>query len=119
MDYEEFNEAIRQSGTKTVLSLKKRCKEWYMFRWNNLLPIIEEKNQLVHTLHQQDHPMEVTKLLKCSLKRVSKQVKDMVLIAKLHWYSHVCLHIHDMHMNPRVAWEYIRILRGGKAAPHK
>ncbi len=63
--------------------------------------------------------MEVTESLKCSLKHVSKQVKDMVLLAKLHWYSHVCSHIHDMCMNPRVAWEYIRILRGGKAAHHK
>ncbi len=63
--------------------------------------------------------MEVTKSLKCSLKGVSKQVKGMVLLAKLHWYSHVCLHIHNMRMNPQVAWEYIRILRGGKAAHHK
>ena len=104
MDYKDFNEAIRQSGTKTVLSLKEQCKGWYMFSRNNLLPIIEEKNQLVHTLRQQDHPMEVTELLKCSLKRVSKQVRDIVLLATLHWYSHVCLHIHDMRINPQVAW---------------
>jgi hypothetical protein len=90
-----------------------------MFSRNNLLPIIEEKNQLVHTLRQQDHPMEVTELLKCSLKHVSKQVRDMVLLAKLCWYSHVCLHIHNMRMNPRAAWEYIRILRGSKATHHK
>jgi hypothetical protein len=31
MDYEEFNKAIRQSGTKTALSRKERCKGWYMF----------------------------------------------------------------------------------------
>jgi hypothetical protein len=115
MDYEEFNEAIRQSGTKTALSLKEQCKGWYMFSRNNLLPIIEEKNQFVHTLHQQEHPMEVTELLKCSLKRTSKKVKDMVLLAKLHWYSHVCSHIHNMRMIPWVTWEYIRILRGGEA----
>jgi hypothetical protein len=119
MDYKEFNEAIRQAGTKTVLSLKEGCKGWYMFSRNNLLPILEEKNQLVHTLRQQDHPMVASESLKCSLKRMSKQVKVMVLLAKLPWYSHVCLHIHDMRMDPWVAWEYIRILRGGKAAHHK
>jgi hypothetical protein len=90
-----------------------------MFSQNNLLPIIKEKNQPVHTLRQQDHPMKVTELLKCSLKCVSKQVKDMVLLAKSRWYSHVCLHINNMRMNPWVAWEYICILRGGKAAHHK
>ena len=48
MDYKELNEAICQSGTKTALSHKERCKGWYMFSRNDLLPIIEEKNQLVH-----------------------------------------------------------------------
>ncbi len=42
----------------------------------------------------------------------------MVLLARSSWYSYVCLHIHGMHMNPWVAWEY-RILRGSKAAHHK
>jgi hypothetical protein len=119
MDYKEFNEAIRHIGTKTALSLKERCKGWYMFSRNNLLLIIEEKNQLVHTLRQRDHSMEVADLLKCSLKRVLKQVKDMILLAKWRWYGHVCSHIHDMRMNPRVAWEYILILRGSEAAHHK
>jgi hypothetical protein len=107
------------SGTKTALSLKEQCKGWHMFRRNNLLLIIEEKNKLVHTLRQQDHPIEVADLLKCSLKLVSKQVKDMVLLAKSLWYSHICSKIQDMRMNPRVAWEYIRILRGSEAAHHK
>jgi hypothetical protein len=43
----------------------------------------------------------------------------MVLLAKLHWYSHVCSHIHNMCMNRQVVWEYIHILRGGEAAHHK
>ncbi len=38
-------------------------------------------------------------LLQSSLKRVTKQVKDMVLLAKLRWYSNICLHIHDMRVN--------------------
>jgi hypothetical protein len=74
-----------------------------MFSWNDLLPIIEEINQLVHILHQSDHPIEVANSLKCSLKCVSKQVKDMVvLLAKIHWYSNICLHIHDMQVNPQI-----------------
>ena len=50
---------------------------------------------------------------------MTKQVKDKVLLAKSHWYSNICSHIHDMQVNPRLAWEYIRIFTGGKTAHHK
>jgi hypothetical protein len=84
MDYEEFNDVIQKSGANTALSLKEQCEGgWYVFSRNDLLPIIDEKNQLVHTLHQGGHLVVVADLLRCSLKHESMQVKDMVLIAKL------------------------------------
>ncbi len=43
----------------------------------------------------------------------------MVLLAKSRWYSNICLHIHDMQVNPRLAWEYICILTDGETAHHK
>jgi hypothetical protein len=50
MHYEEFNDAIRQSRMNTAISLKERCKGWYELSQTELMPIIEEKNRLVHTL---------------------------------------------------------------------
>jgi hypothetical protein len=50
---------------------------------------------------------------------MTKQVKYMVLLAKSHWYSNICSHIHDTRVNPRLAWENIRILTGGRSAHHK
>ena len=44
---------------------------------------------------------------------------DMVLLAKLRWYSNICLHIHDMGVNPRLAWEYDNIITSGEMAHHK
>jgi hypothetical protein len=73
----------------------------------------------VHTLRQKVHSAEVTDLLQGSLKHVMKQVKDKVLLAKSRWYSNICLHIHDMQENPRLAWGYIHIFTGGKTAHHK
>ena len=40
-------------------------------------------------------------------------------MAKARWYAHLCEHIHDMSMNPRKAWEYIRILTKGETAHHR
>ena len=91
----------------------------YEFSQTELLPITEEKNLLVHTLQHKVHSVEVAGSLRYSLKRVTKQVKDMVLLAKTCWYSNICLHIHDMRVNPRLAWEYICIITGGKTAHHK
>ncbi len=119
MDNEEFNDAICQSEMNTALSLKECCEGWYKFSQTELLLIIEEKNQLVHTLRHKVHSMEVAGLLQCSLKPVTKQVKEMVLHAKSRWYSNICLHIHDMRVNPWLAWEYICILMGGKTVHHK
>ena len=62
MNYEESNDAIRQSGMNTAISLKERCKGWYEFSQTELMPIIEEKNWLVHTLRQKVHSVKVTDL---------------------------------------------------------
>jgi hypothetical protein len=118
MNYEEFNDAIHQSGMNTAISLKERCEGWYEFSQTELMPIIEEKNRLVHTLQQKVLSVETADLLQGSLKCVTKQVKDKVLLAKLCWYSNICSHIHEQ-VNPRLAWEYIHILTGGETAHHK
>jgi hypothetical protein len=57
--------------------------------------------------------------MQISLQRLSKLVKDQVLLAKAKWAAHICSKIHDMHSNPRIAWEYIRILTGGTTGHHK
>ena len=40
-------------------------------------------------------------------------------LAKARWYKGICEKIHEMSMNPRLAWENIRILTGGETAHHK
>ena len=120
MDYDDFNTAILDAGKATIVTIKERCQGWYEFSKNDLMPIIEEKNRLVHTLRHADGiPDTVITSLKCHLKRITKHVKDMVLLAKSRWYSSICGRIHDMRMNPRLAWENIRTLTGGESAHHK
>jgi hypothetical protein len=35
------------------------------------------------------------------------------------WYAKICSKIHNMKVNPCVAWEHIRLLAKGKTAHHK
>jgi hypothetical protein len=53
------------------------------------------------------------------LARLNKNIKDKVLIAKAQWAAHICSKIHDMAMNPRLAWEHIRLFTGGSIVHHK
>ena len=102
------------------MTIKERCQGWYEFSKNELMPVIEEKNRLVHTLRHADGiPDAAIISLRCHLKRITKHVKDMVLLAKSRWYSNICGRIHDMRMNPRLSWENIRTLTGGESAHHK
>jgi hypothetical protein len=54
--------------------------------------------------------------LQQQLKNVNKQNRDLIDLAKLRWYSGICTNIHNMRMNPRLAWENIHLLTGGETA---
>jgi hypothetical protein len=57
--------------------------------------------------------------IKMRLKLVNKRNHDLVELVKARWYKGVCGKIHEMNMDPRLAWENIRILTGGETAHHK
>jgi hypothetical protein len=57
--------------------------------------------------------------LQQQLKNVNKQNPDLVDLAKSCWYSGICTNIHNMRMNPRLAWENIPLLTGRETAHHK
>jgi len=79
-----------------------------------------KKNQLRH--HLQDRsglsPDEITHI-KAQLTVINKHNHDLVELAKARWYKGICEKIHEMSMNPRLAWENIQILTGGETAHRK
>ncbi len=84
------------------------------------MPAIKEKNRLRHWLHSK-HPLTLAEIdnLKKKLKEINKRNCDLVELAKARWYSGICEKIHNMRMNPWLAWENIRILTGRETAHHK
>jgi hypothetical protein len=74
MDYDDFNTAILDSGRATALTIKERCKGWYMFSRNALMPVIEEKNRIFYTLQHSNLPITASDSLQCHLTRVSKPI---------------------------------------------
>jgi hypothetical protein len=120
MSYEEFNDTIKNAGEETALLVKSRCDDWFQFNAEELAPPIEECNQLFHTLcSSASLSPSIVDSMRVQLQCLNKNVKDKVLIAKARWASHLCSKIHDMRLNPHVAWEYICLLTGGTTVHHK
>ena len=105
---------------KTAMSIENKCKGWYTASEAILAPASEEKNRLRHKLQERNRntATEIDQLQQ-QLKNITKRNCDLVKLAKARWYSGICTNIHNMRMNPRLAWENICLLTGGETAHHK
>ena len=120
MTYDDFNKAVACAGWETATTITCKCKGWYKASETILNPSIEEKIRLRHCLQDKEtlSQADITQLQQ-QLKYVNKQNHDLVELAKARWYSGICANIHNMGINPRLAWKNIRLLTGGKTAHHK
>jgi hypothetical protein len=111
MPIEIFSDVIKKAGEDTALLVGSPCDNWFHFNADKLAPSIKERDQVLHALRSfPDLPPSIVDSLHVQLRCLNKNVKDKVLIAKAHWAAHLCSKIHNMRSNPRVAWEYIRLL---------
>jgi hypothetical protein len=119
MDFTEFNASILQAGELTANVLKEKCKGWFQFSRDMLNPLLTKQNQLLHTFRcSHNLSDDIVNTIRADLRRAQRRVNDAVSLAKSKWYADLCQKIHDMGMNPRLAWEHIRMLMGGKSAHH-
>ncbi|KAL7524551.1 hypothetical protein ACHAXR_000620, partial [Thalassiosira sp. AJA248-18] len=105
------------AAERTATLVKTNCEGWFQFSRTELAPLIEERNATHHSLKSIPPTQpELRNQLEIELKRLRKLVGDKVILAKSRWYAHLCEKIHNMSMNPRLAWEYIKILTKGESA---
>jgi hypothetical protein len=85
-----------------------------------LAPLLTERSQILHALKctRQLSPA-IHAPMHSELKRLNCHVAHAVSHAKATWYADVCSKIHNMRMDPRLAWAHIRLLTQGKAAHHE
>jgi hypothetical protein len=120
MLYKDFHEEIKKAGADTALLAKSTCDDWFLFNQEYIAPPIDEHNQLLHALRSTATlPLSIADAVQDALTHLNKTIKDKVLIAKARWAAQLCSKIHDMTMNPRLAWEYIHLLTGSATVHHK
>jgi hypothetical protein len=120
MPIKVFNDVIKKAGEDMALLVGSPCDNWFHFNTDKLAASIEECDQVLHALRSSVNlPPSIADSLRVQHRCLNKHVKDKVLIAKARWAAHLCSKIHNMRSNPRVAWEYIRLLTKENTAHHK
>jgi hypothetical protein len=85
-----------------------------------LAPLLRECNQVLHTTKRAHHlPPDIQATMRADLKHLNHHIAHAVSYAKATWYADICSKIHDMHMEPRLAWAHIQLLEKGKSAHHQ
>ena len=119
MLYDNFWEAVVHAGEITAVIVNCSCAGWYTASEGILAPAIQEKNRLCHRLYDcNDLSSDEISAIKHQLKLINKWNHDLVELAKARWYKGIREKIHEMNMDPRLAWENIRTLTGGETAHH-
>jgi hypothetical protein len=87
-------------------------------KWITLAPLIKKRNEIIHAIYC-ELPIETPDIMQAKLKRLNHHVAHAVTHAKSIWYADICSKIHDMQMEPRLAWEHIRLLTKDESAHHQ
>jgi hypothetical protein len=120
IDYDEYNAAVLKAGKLTMTVTKQKCVGWFQLSCATLAPLLSNCNQFLHAVKRASHlPQSVQSIMQADLKCLNHHITISVSNAKVKWYAQLCLKIHNMPFNPRVAWEHIRLLAKGKTAHHQ
>jgi hypothetical protein len=93
-------------------------KDWFQMSRMTLVPLIKERNEILHAINCK-LPIVAQDTIQAKLKRLNHHGAHAVTHAKAKWYADICTKIHDMQMEPPLAWEHIRLLTKGEFAHHQ
>ena len=83
MDYDSYQEAILQAGALTATHHKKQCTGWFQMSRATLVPLLTERNQILHALKRNHHlspSIHIT--MQSDLKRLNRHIAYAVSHAK-------------------------------------
>jgi hypothetical protein len=120
MDYNSYQEAILQAGALTATHHKRQCSGWFQMSRATLAPLLAERNQVFHAIKCTHHLSSDTRAtMQADLKCLNRHIAHAVSHAKATWYAVICSKIHNMRMDPRLAWEHICLFTKGESAHHE
>jgi hypothetical protein len=109
IEYDDYQEIILAAGMLTATHHKRQCNGWFQMSQAVLAPLPKECNEVLHATNRCHHlPAAIQATMGADLKWLNRHIAHAVSHAKATWYADICQKIHDMRMEPRLAWEHIR-----------
>ncbi len=120
IDYDDYQGIILEAGMLTATYHKCQCPGWFQLSCATLATLLMECNKVLHATNRCHLlPAAIQTTLRANLKQLNRHIAHAVSHAKATWYANICQKIHDMNMEPRLAWEHIRLLTKGESAHHQ
>jgi hypothetical protein len=108
VDYDSYQEIILQAGALTATHHKRQCEGWFQMSRATLAPLLKERNQALHATKCANHlSAEIQATMRADLKHLNQHIAHAVSHAKATWYANICSMIHNMSMEPHLAWAHI------------
>jgi hypothetical protein len=120
MEYDDYQAMIMKAGELTATRHKRQCDGWFLMSCTTLAPLLKEHNQLLHSVKRMQHlSAKIQATVQVDLKCLNRHIAHAVSHAKAMRNADICAKIHSMKMDPRLAWEHIRLLTKGESAHHR
>jgi hypothetical protein len=120
INYDDYQETILNAGKLTATYHTRQCPGWFQLSRTTLSPLLMERNEVLHATNRCHHlPAAIQATMRTNLKQLNRHIAHAVSHAKATWYAAICQKIHDMNMDPKLAWEHIRLLTKGETAHHQ
>eukprot|EP00985_Skeletonema_marinoi_P034014 scaffold42827_cov496-Skeletonema_marinoi.AAC.1 len=84
-DYDSFMEMLVKIANEASTSAPYKKIPWYEFDRDILMPLIEERNELMHRTRHEDLSVEELELVKIEISDMNKYIHDKCLAAKSKW----------------------------------
>jgi hypothetical protein len=118
MENDDYQETILQAGILTATHHKRQCEGWFQMSRITLAPPIKERNEILHAINC-ELPIVTQNTMQAKLKRLNHLVAHAATHAKAKLYADIYSKIHDMQMEPCLAWEHMCLLTKGESAHHQ
>jgi hypothetical protein len=120
MEYDDYQTMIMKARELTATHHKHQCDGWFQMSCTTLALLLKECNQLLHSAKRMHYLFaKIQATIQVNLKRLNCHIAHAVLHDNAMWNADTCAKIHNMKMDPRLAWEHIRLLTKGESAHHR
>ena len=111
--YNHLAKCITSAANATLIDNRPHNPPWFNLSESTLTPLINTRNSTQHLYFTPPTPA-----LKTNFSLVRTAIKKAVKAAKLKWLEKQAIKVKDLNLNPKDAWDTIKMLRQGLSHHH-